>query len=136
MRKTKQSIIKYNLSMERISLLLFVWMAIAVLPSFAEKQTTKCEVHEYTSSDNSKNRPRMPLLRPDIDVIYDEDAHTIEFVYSFFCDVKVYVKDEYGNIIHISYSMDEIINLPVNCKGKILIILESQTWYAIAEVPI
>lgn len=122
--------------MKKVLLSLGVAMSIFTMSAYAGKTTDRATVHRNTNKSISTGVHRAPSILPIIDVVFDSDDLSIEFISSVECEATVYLYDMFGNLIYISESLNSILNIPESIITNLNIVIEAEYWYATATITI
>ena len=122
--------------MKKILFIMALVTSLFVTTATAGKTTRQADVIYLGRESILHGIERAPVHLPSIDIIYDNEANSIEFDSSIDSDVVIYVTDTNGNSIATTESIDEIIYLPKTCGSLIHIRIESNYWYATANLAI
>ena len=84
--------------------------------------------HWQTSNVDGSTTVRRSLMRIPIDVYYDDDLRQIEIYGEEDMDVQIYLRDENGNTITYSSTINTILDVPDGYSGLLSIWIESENW--------
>lgn len=102
----------------------------------AEKKISRTEIIKRGHESILNGIERSSVRLPSVDIIYDTDTRVIEIVCSVKCDAIVYLTDSYGNLIGTFDSIDMPLYLPESFDSVFHIRIESDNWYATADIKI
>lgn len=113
--------------MKKLHLLFGVLIFIGCLQAHAEKSRVAMEKWQTGNVDGSTT-VRRSLMRIPIDVYYDDDLRQIEIYGEEDMDVQIYLRDENGNTITYSSTINTILDVPDGYSGLLSIWIESENW--------
>lgn len=112
--------------MKKLLSLFGVLIFIGCIQAHAEKRRVTME-HWQTSNVDGRT-VRRSLMRIPIDVYYDDDLRQIEIYGEEDMDVQIYLRDENGNTITYSSTINTILDVPDGYSGLLSIWIESENW--------
>lgn len=115
-------------------LMLIIGVIISLFTMSASAGQTRAEVYRWNHESLKGSIERAPVRLPTIDIIYDSNTQSIEIISSMDCDATVFVYDNHGNVIGMSDSLDDMIYVPNTIGSVFFIRIESDNWYATAEI--
>ena len=113
--------------MKKLLSLFGVLIFIGCIQAHAEKRRVTME-HWQTSNVDGSTTVRRSLMRIPIDVYYDDDFRQIEIYGEEDMDVQIYLRDENGNTITYSSTINTILDVPDGYSGLLSIWIESENW--------
>ena len=113
--------------MKKLLSLFGVLIFIGCIQAHAEKRRVTME-HWQTSNVDGSTTVRRSLMRIPIDVSYDDDLRQIEIYGEEDMDVQIYLRDENGNTITYSSTINTILDVPDGYSGLLSIWIESENW--------
>ena len=113
--------------MKKLLSLFGVLIFIGCIQAHAEKRRVTME-HLQTSNVDGSTTVRRSLMRIPIDVYYDDDLRQIEIYGEEDMDVQIYLRDENGNTITYSSTINTILDVPDGYSGLLSIWIESENW--------
>ncbi|MBQ2856187.1 MAG: hypothetical protein IJE78_03535 [Bacteroidaceae bacterium] len=113
--------------MKKLLSLFGVLIFIGCIQAHAEKRRVTME-HWQTSNVDGSTTVRRSLMRIPIDVYYDDDLRQIEIYGEEDMDVQIYLRDENGNTITYSSTINTILDVPDGYSGLLSIWIESENW--------
>ena len=113
--------------MKNLLSLFGVLIFIGCIQAHAEKRRVTME-HWQTSNVDGSTTVRRSLMRIPIDVYYDDDLRQIEIYGEEDMDVQIYLRDENGNTITYSSTINTILDVPDGYSGLLSIWIESENW--------
>ena len=113
--------------MKKLLSLFGVLIFIGCIQAHAEKRRVTME-HLQTSNVDGSTTVRRSLMRIPIDVYYDDDLRQIEIYGEEDMDVQIYLRDENGNTITYSSTINTILDVPDGYSGLLYIWIESENW--------
>ena len=113
--------------MKKLLSLFGVLIFIGCIQAHAEKRRVTIE-HWQTSNVDGSTTVRRSLMRIPIDVYYDDDLRQIEIYGEEDMDVQIYLRDENGNTITYSSTINTILDVPDGYSGLLSIWIESENW--------
>ena len=113
--------------MKKLLSLFGVLIFIGCIQAHAEKRRVTME-HWQTSNVEGSTTVRRSLMRIPIDVYYDDDLRQIEIYGEEDMDVQIYLRDENGNTITYSSTINTILDVPDGYSGLLSIWIESENW--------
>lgn len=113
--------------MKKLLSLFGVLIFIGCIQAHAEKRRVTME-HWQTSNVDGSTTVRRSLMRIPIDVYYDDDLRQIEIYGEEDMDVQIYLRDENGNTITYSSTINTILDVPDGYSGLLYIWIESENW--------
>ena len=113
--------------MKKLLSLFGVLISIGCIQAHAEKRRVTME-HWQTSNVDGSTTVRRSLMRIPIDVYYDDDLRQIEIYGEEDMDVQIYLRDENGNTITYSSTINTILDVPDGYSGLLSIWIESENW--------
>ena len=113
--------------MKKLLSLFGVLIFIGCIQAHAEKRRVTME-HWQTSNVDGSTTVRRYLMRIPIDVYYDDDLRQIEIYGEEDMDVQIYLRDENGNTITYSSTINTILDVPDGYSGLLSIWIESENW--------
>ena len=113
--------------MKKLLSLFGVLIFIGCIQAHAEKRRVTME-HWQTSNVDGSTTVRRSLMRIPIDVYYHDDLRQIEIYGEEDMDVQIYLRDENGNTITYSSTINTILDVPDGYSGLLSIWIESENW--------
>ena len=113
--------------MKKLLSLFGVLIFIGCIQAHAEKRRVTME-HWQTSNVDGSTTVRRSLMRIPIDVYYDDDLRQIEIYGEEDMDVQIYLRDENGNTITYSSTINTILDVPDGYSGLLSIWIDSENW--------
>lgn len=126
--------IKKILKMKKCIFLVGIVISLISMSVYADKTTTRADVHHWGQSSIKGGLERSPVHMPSINVIYESDDNTLQIVSSVDCDATVCVYDVCGNTVDTAYSLNTLLFLPETGDSMFHIRIESANWYATADI--
>lgn len=113
--------------MKKLLSLFGVLIFIGCLQAHAEKRRVAMEHWQTSNVDGSTTVRRSPMRIP-IDVYYDDDLRQIEISGDEDMDVQIYLRDESGNTITYSSTINTVLDIPDGYSGLFSIRIEGEDW--------
>lgn len=120
--------------MEKLRLTLLIGIITSLFSVSVQAEHTRAEVTVTNHGQIKDGIERAPFRLPTIEVYFDRDALTLQVVSSIDCDASVYLYDDTGNLIESADSMDTLLYLPVSATSMVHLRIESERWYATADI--
>ena len=115
-----------------ISISFFLLMAGNI---HAENQKVDIDPDKKNPPETGTTRPRAPMLFP-VQVFYDTETRVLEITSGNSLDGNMYLYDVTGNIIAVTSTLDETVEIPTYLHGIINLYIETETWTATGEFSI
>lgn len=122
--------------MKKFSALIGAILFLLVAPLHAERRVIETTPIHWDHLNSDKGVHRSPYQLPVIEIIYDSDMHTIEFVCDGDYTATVWLRDQQGNIIDTADSLNAVFDVSSISSTPLYIRIESEQWYATAEISI
>lgn len=124
------------LNMKKFLVLIGAILFLSTTTLRAEKTTTKADTQNWGHLNPNTGVNRSPCQLPNIEIVYDSDMHTIEFVCDGDYTATVWLRDQQGNIVDTADSLNTIFDISSISSTTLYIRIESEQWYATAEINI
>lgn len=119
--------------MKKLLSLFGVLIFIGCLQAHAEKSKVAMEHWQTSNVDASTTVRRSPMRIP-IDVYYDDELRQIEISGDEDMDVQIYLRDESGNTITYSSTINTVLDIPDGYSGLLSIRIEGENWIATGKL--
>lgn len=119
--------------MKKLLSLFGVLIFIGCLQAHAEKSRVSMEHWQTSNVDGSTTVRRSPMRIP-IDVYYDDELRQIEISGDEDMDVQIYLRDESGNTITYSSTINTILDIPDGYSGLLSIRIEGEDWISTGKL--
>ncbi len=121
--------------MKKLLSLLCALITIGYLQAYAAKNEVYMDFYKY-GHEGKNTTVHRSLMRIPIYVYYDDELRQIEICGDEDMDVQIYLRDESGNTIAYSSSINTILDVPCGYCGLIFIRIEGEDLIATGKITV